>query len=106
MWLYRALEFTSASIKHALDNGEKELTNCFTDMYQSTLKPYHNWMMSTGFQAGLRTVPYRKDFFAKMGDNPDKVNQQAVEWLSGVDKMLGILNPFMNSKKKEIGIKG
>jgi hypothetical protein len=102
----RALEFTSASIKHAVENDNKELTNCFLDMYQTTLKPYHTWMMSTGFQTGLRTVPYRKDFFAKMGDDQEKVKEQAAEWLAGVDKILAILNPYMNSKKKDIGIKG
>jgi hypothetical protein len=63
-------------------------------------------MSSTAFQAGLKTVPYRKDYFAKLGDNPDKVNQQGVEWLTGVDQTLSILNPYMDSKKKTIGIKG
>jgi len=105
-WLTRALEFTSASIKHAFENGGKELKNCFQDMYVNTLKPYHSWIMSTGFSAGLNGVPYRKDFFTKMGDDQTKVNEQALEWLGGVDKILAILNPYMNSKKKDIGIKG
>jgi hypothetical protein len=74
-------------------------------MYQSTLKPYHGWIAAAGFQTGLKAVPYRKDFFGKLGDNPSKVDQQAAEWLAGVDKILAILNPYMNTKKKDIGIK-
>jgi hypothetical protein len=74
-------------------------------MYQSTLKPYHSWIMSAGFTTGLKTVPYRKDYFSKMGNDQDKVKQQALEWLAGVDKMIAILNPFIDSKKKAIGIK-
>jgi hypothetical protein len=101
----RALEFTSASIKHAFENDDKELTNCFTEMYKTTLKPYHSWIMSAGFTTGLKTVPYRKDYFSRMGDDQEKVKTQALEWLAGVDKMISILNPYMNSKKKEMGIK-
>ena len=66
----RALEFTSESIAHSLENADAELTNSFTTMYQTTLKPYHTWLMSKGFQAGLQTVPYRKDFFPKLGGRP------------------------------------
>lgn len=75
-------------------------------MYVNTLKPYHSWIMSTAFSTGLNGVPYRKDFFSKMGDDQTKVDSQATEWLGGVDKILAILNPYMNSKKKDIGIKG
>jgi len=64
-WLTRGLEFTSSSIKLAIDNPDKELAQSFTEAYQTTLKPYHSWMMSTGFQTGLRAVPYRKDFFSQ-----------------------------------------
>jgi hypothetical protein len=61
--------------------------------------------MSTGFQTGLKAVPYRKDFFPKLGDDQDKVQTQAKDWLGGVDRVLQVLNPFMNSKKKDLGLK-
>jgi len=104
-WLTRGLEFTSSSIKLAIDNPDKELAQSFTEAYQTTLKPYHSWMMSTGFQTGLRAVPYRKDFFPKLGEDQSKVSTQATDWLSGVDGILQILNPFMDSKKKDLGLK-
>jgi len=105
-WLTRALEFTSESINHSLENTESELTLSFTTMYQATLKPYHTWLMSKGFQAGLQTVPYRKDFFPKLGDDQDKVGGQAKDWLGGVNGILSILKPFIDSKKADLGIKG
>jgi len=105
-WLTRALEFTSESIAHSLENADAELTNSFTTMYQTTLKPYHTWLMSKGFQAGLQTVPYRKDFFPKLGGDQDKVSGQAKEWLEGVDRVLKVLKPFIDSKKADLGIKG
>jgi len=104
-WLTRGLEFTSQSIKHTVENADSELTNSFTTMYQTTLKPYHNWIMQKGFQAGLKTVPYKKDFLSKLGDDQEKVISQAKVWLAGIDRILGILNPFIDSKKKDLGIK-
>jgi hypothetical protein len=102
----RALEFTSKSIAHSLENADAELTHSFTTMYQTTLKPYHTWLMSKGFQAGLQTVPYRKDFFPKLGGDQDKVSGQAEEWLEDVDRVLKVLKPFIDSKKADLGIKG
>jgi len=104
-WLTRGLEFTSSSIKNSVENPDKELSQSFTDVYQTTLKPYHSWIMSTGFQTALKAVPYRKDFFPKLGDDQAKVSTQATEWLGGVDGVLQVLNPFMNGKKKDLGLK-
>jgi hypothetical protein len=74
-------------------------------MYQTTLKPYHTWLMSKGFQAGLKTVPYRKDFFPKLGADQEKVGAQAREWLAGLDRVMKVLKPFIESKKADIGVK-
>jgi len=104
-WLTRGLEFTSYSIKHSLENPDKELATSFIDTYQTTLKPYHGWIAAAAFQTGLKATPYRKDFFPKLGEDQDKVNMQAKDWLSGVNTVLDVLNPFMNSKKKDLGIK-
>jgi hypothetical protein len=61
--------------------------------------------MATGFQTGLKAVPYRKDFFPKLGEDQSKVSTQATTWLGDLDRVLQVLNPFMNSKKKDLGLK-
>lgn len=47
----------------------------------------------------MSATPYRKDFYAKLGDDQAKVNQQLSQWLSGLEKDLKILNEFMARKE-------
>ena len=47
----------------------------------------------------MSATPYRKDFYAKLGDDQTKVNQQFTEWLSGLEKDLKILNEFLARKE-------
>jgi Glycolipid transfer protein (GLTP) len=75
-------------------------------MYQTTLSPYHHsWTARPLFQAGLKLVPYRKDFFPKLGEDQDKVHEQGKDFVGGVDKVMAVLNPFMDSKREAIGVK-
>lgn len=46
----------------------------------------------------MSACPYRKDFYAKLGDDPAKVTSELGIYLKGLDKVVGILKGFVNSK--------
>ncbi len=71
----------------------------FRAAYTNTLKPHHSFMMKPLFSAAMSATPYKKDFFAKMGDDQRKVNQALEAWLSALEKQLVILKKFQATKE-------
>jgi hypothetical protein len=47
------------------------------------------------FSAAMSATPYRKDFYAKLGDDQAKVEEQGSKWLSALQEQVAILNGFM-----------
>jgi len=47
----------------------------------------------------MSAVPYRKDFYAKLGDNPEKVQADLEAYLASFSKIVAILKEFINSKE-------
>jgi hypothetical protein len=47
----------------------------------------------------MGACPYRKDFYAKLGDNGDKVTADLKEYLVALAKIVGILKAFLESKE-------
>jgi hypothetical protein len=56
-------------------------------------------MMKPLFSAAMSATPYKKDFYAKMGDDQRKVNQALETWLSALEKQLVILKKFQATKE-------
>jgi len=56
-------------------------------------------MVKPIFSAAMSACPYRKDFYAKLGDNLDKVLEQLRPYLAALDKIVGILKAFLASKE-------
>jgi hypothetical protein len=46
----------------------------------------------------MSACPYRNDFYVKLGDDPAKVAAELRVYLQGLDKVVGILKGFVNSK--------
>ena len=46
----------------------------------------------------MSACPYRKDFYAKLGDDPAKVQLEMRTYLMGLEKVVGILKGFVTSK--------
>jgi hypothetical protein len=46
----------------------------------------------------MGACPYRKDFYAKLGSDDDKVKEELREYLEALDKIVGILKGFLDSK--------
>lgn len=56
-------------------------------------------MMKPLFSAAMSATPYKKDFYAKLGDDQRKVNQALDTWLSALEKQVVILKKFQATKE-------
>jgi hypothetical protein len=74
------------------------LAASFRGGYEKTLKPHHGMLVKPIFSAAMSATPYRKDFYAKLGDDQERVNKELNQWLNGLEKVVKILNEFMASK--------
>ncbi|KAF5621286.1 het-c2 [Fusarium sp. NRRL 52700] len=99
LWLVRGLDFTKQGLEHNVQNPSVELSDSFRDAYGNTLKPHHSFMVKPIFSAAMSAVPYRKDFYAKLGDNPEKVQTDLEAYLASFSKVVAILKEFINSKE-------
>ncbi|CAF9936160.1 hypothetical protein IMSHALPRED_010481 [Imshaugia aleurites] len=99
LWLVRALDFTSQGIRSNLQNPSDELSASFRTAYSNTLKPHHSFMVKPIFSAAMSATPYRKDFYAKLGDNQEKVDDAAGKWLEALEKQVSILKQFQARKE-------
>lgn len=46
----------------------------------------------------MSATPYRKDFYAKLGDDPAKVNTELDAWLKALEERVTILKAFQETK--------
>lgn len=99
LWLTRGLDFTAQSLRKNLSNPTEELSVSFRDAYGKTLKPHHSFIVKPIFSAAMSATPYRKDFYAKLGDDQARVQKELGDWLAGLEKVLKILNAFTTSKE-------
>lgn len=56
-------------------------------------------MIKPIFSAAMSATPYRKDFYAKLGDDQERVKKELGEWLEALDRRVRILNEFMGRKE-------
>ncbi|CAD6584954.1 MAG: hypothetical protein ASARMPREDX12_002743 [Alectoria sarmentosa] len=99
LWLVRALDFTSQGIRSNLQNPSDELSASFRTAYGNTLKPHHSFMVKPIFSAAMSATPYRKDFYAKLGDDQTKVDKAAGKWLEALEKQVSIMKQFQARKE-------
>ncbi|KAJ4376974.1 hypothetical protein N0V86_006412 [Didymella sp. IMI 355093] len=99
VWLNRGLDFTAQALRHNISNPNKELADSFRDAYGNTLKPHHSFVVKPLFSAAMSATPYRKDFYAKLGSDEPKVQQQLESYLSALEKIVATLNQFLARKE-------
>ncbi|KAG0652750.1 Pleckstrin domain-containing family A member 8 [Hyphodiscus hymeniophilus] len=91
--------------KHTATEGlvwlvrSEELSTSFRNAYGSTLKPHHSFMVKPIFSAAMSATPYRKDFYAKLGDDIEKVAAELRIWLASLEKIIAILKGFLDRKE-------
>lgn len=101
LWLVRGLDFTCQALRKNLTTPSEELANSFRDAYGNTLKKHHSFIIKPIFSAAMSATPYRKDFYAKLGDDEARVNKELDEWLVSLEKIVRILNEFMARKEAQ-----
>ncbi|KAF2849692.1 glycolipid transfer protein [Plenodomus tracheiphilus IPT5] len=99
VWLNRGLDFTAQALRHNLTNSDKELADSFRNAYGNTLKPHHSFVVKPLFSAAMSATPYRKDFYAKLGEDDAKVQPALDKWLAALEKHVGVLNEFLARKE-------
>ncbi|KAL1974138.1 hypothetical protein VTN31DRAFT_5698 [Thermomyces dupontii] len=99
LWLVRGLDFTAQAIRDNLDNPSKELADSFRDAYSKTLKEHHSFVVKPVFNAAMSATPYRKDFYAKLGDDNAKVDAALKQWVEALERQVAILQEFQKRKE-------
>ena len=47
----------------------------------------------------MSATPYRKDFYAKLGDDQSRVEKELAEWLSALEENVSVLKEFLGRKE-------
>lgn len=97
--LHSGLDFTAQALRQNLDKPSEELADSFRGAYGNTLKPHHSFIIKPIFSAAMSATPYRKDFYKKLGDDEGTVTAKLGEWLSALEKIVGILKEFLARKE-------
>lgn len=96
---HSGLDFTAQAIRDNLDNPSKELADSFRDAYSKTLKEHHSFVVKPVFNAAMSATPYRKDFYAKLGDDNAKVDAALKQWVEALERQVAILQEFQKRKE-------
>ncbi|KAK7926651.1 glycolipid transfer protein domain-containing protein [Apiospora marii] len=99
VWLVRGLDFTCIALSQNLAKETEEMSDSFRNAYGNTLKPHHSFMIKPVFSAAMSACPYRKDFYAKLGADHDKVVAELRPYLAALDKIVAILKGFQDRKE-------
>lgn len=97
LWLTRGLRFTADAMRRNIDIPQEELSDSFTASYNATLTKYHNMLIRPVFKLAMKACPYRKDLYEKLGSDQEKVKVQLSEWISALEKQVGIIETFLSS---------
>lgn len=95
----RGLDFTCIALSQNIASTSEELSASFRNAYGSTLKPHHSFMVKPIFSAAMSATPYRKDFYAKLGADMEKVIAELRVWLASLEKIIAILKGFLDRKE-------
>ncbi|MCJ1403773.1 hypothetical protein MMC11_006996 [Xylographa trunciseda] len=98
LWLTRGLDFTAQALRHNLWYPSEELSVSFRHAYGNTLKPYHSFLIKPIFSAAMSATPYRKDFYAKLDDDPVQGKKEMEKWLDALEERVTILKGFVGSQ--------
>lgn len=58
-------------------------------------------MIKPIFSAAMSATPYRKDFYAKLGDDPAKVHESLEQEVKALEEKVAILKQFLARKEAQ-----
>lgn len=94
MWLLRGLDFTAQAMRNSVNNKNEELATSFTNAYATSLRPHHGMLVRPVFALAMKACPYRKDFYAKLGEPQSKVDEELEKWLAALEKIVAHMKSF------------
>lgn len=93
------LEFTCIGLTSNVNSDTDELSASFRTAYGTTLKPHHSFVVKPIFSAAMSACPARTTFYSQLGDDTSKVQSDMREYLQGLNKVVGILKGFLETKE-------
>lgn len=93
------LDFTAQALRQNLTATAEELSASFRTAYGNTLKPHHSFMVKPIFSAAMSATPYRKDFYAKLGNDQTKIAAAMDAEIAALEKRVAILKEFLARKE-------
>lgn len=91
---FSGLDFTAKALRRSVTDTSEELSVSFSKAYEASLKQYHNFVVKGAFAVAMKACPYRKDFFAKLGSPPERVDEELHKWLDALEKIVKQLQDF------------
>lgn len=96
--LHSGLEFTQLALAQNLSKPTEELSASFISSYGATLKPHHSFVIKPIFSLAMSAVPYRVEFYKKLGESQALVEEKLKEWLDALGAVVLVLKAFLASK--------
>lgn len=93
------LDFTAQALRHNISNSSDELSVSFRAAYSNTLKPHHSFLIKPMFSAAMTATPYKKDFYAKLAQDPAKGQEAMDKWLHALERQVKIVKQFQERKE-------
>ena len=88
---FRALDFIAQALRRSIEDHSEELATSFRAAYSNTLKKHHSFFVKPIGSAAMSAVPYRQEFYTKLGEDQAKVESQLRLNLDAAEKVIGIL---------------
>ncbi|KAG8841985.1 hypothetical protein FRB91_004518 [Serendipita sp. 411] len=104
MWLLRGLQFTLIGLQRSLENPTEELSASFNKAYETTLKPFHSWVVRPVFSLAMKSCPYREDFYKKLGSPQERVLSEGKKWLDGLEVIVTKMQTLYAEKNYTQGL--
>jgi len=99
VWLLRGQRFLLVGLQRSFNDPNEELIVSFNKSYDENLKPHHNLLVRSVVPLAMKATPYRKDFYTKLGDPVEKVQEQMKEWLDALESLINRMDRFFESGK-------
>jgi glycolipid transfer protein (GLTP) len=93
------LDFTAQALRNNISEPTTELSDSFRNAYGCTLKPHHSFIVKPIFSAAMSATPYRKDFYAKLDEDPVQCSAALEQWIEALEKRVAILKEFQARDK-------
>eukprot|EP00033_Pygsuia_biforma_P000377 GCRY01000452.1.p1 GENE.GCRY01000452.1~~GCRY01000452.1.p1 ORF type:complete len:202 (+),score=39.23 GCRY01000452.1:1225-1830(+) len=94
MWLMRALQFIEQFLERLSKGQPEKLKDCCNEAYECTLSKHHGWMARKLFGTAMMFLPYKEDFFSKLGGDAATVCPALTSFLVVFTPVLKVVVDF------------